>query len=383
MSLDRYFDKFPQITYSNNTVVDITKRVALLDRVSRNPYIFYPYDLVSEERAEQFSSRYYNDSFKSWLVYLSNNITDPYYEWYLTEREFLEFIEKKYGSIYNSQQKIKYYRNNWENQETLSVSGYNALSNDMKKYWTPNYGTGSNIMSYSRKEVDWSSSTNKVMSYSVSNTSFIENEIVNIYLDGVSLGLGQFIGASNTEIYVQHVSGNFQETPNLTIPSISIVVNPIGFSNTQDTFNITSANSILAVGDCIYYSVPTDDVPIEPLTGNTYYYVSFANSSTIKIANTLGGANINITDARTANTGETHTLYYKSFVYGTESNVNTTIGDSNLITNNIPDDEFNYWKPITYFDYEQEKNEYNRSIRVIDSSQSEVAVNNLTELMRE
>ena len=48
---DRYFDKFPVITYNDNKVVDITNRVALLDRVSRNPYIFYPYDLSDQERA--------------------------------------------------------------------------------------------------------------------------------------------------------------------------------------------------------------------------------------------------------------------------------------------------------------------------------------------
>jgi len=102
MSIDRYFDKFPIISYANNQVVDITKRVAMLEKVSRNPYAFYPYDIVGDERADQLSSRYYEDSYKSWLLYITNKITDPYYEWYLTEREFLEFLEKKYGSIYTS-----------------------------------------------------------------------------------------------------------------------------------------------------------------------------------------------------------------------------------------------------------------------------------------
>lgn len=294
MATDKYFDKFPQITYSNNNVVDITKRVALLDRVSRNPYIFYPYDIVSDERADQLSSRYYNDSYKSWLLYLSNNIMDPYYEWYMTEKEFIEFIELKYGSLFNAQQKVKYYRNNWENQEELSVSAYNALSNDMKKYWTPNYSVGSAINSYSRKQVDWYASTNKVMSYTVPNTSFIENEIVNIYLDGKSLGKGQFVsslGESNTAIYVHHVSGYYQ---------------------TSDTLILNNG-----------------------------------------------------------------------YIYGTESNINTIITSASLIVSNIQDDEFNYWKPITYYDYELEKNEYNKSIRIIDSKQTEIAVSNLTELMRE
>ena len=86
---DKYFDKFPIITYSNNSVVDITKRVALLDRVSRNPYVFYPFDLSGQERADQLSNRYYEDSYKSWVFYLSNKIMDPYYEWYLSEAELI------------------------------------------------------------------------------------------------------------------------------------------------------------------------------------------------------------------------------------------------------------------------------------------------------
>ena len=379
MALDKYFDKFPQITYANNNVVDISKRVALLDRVSRNPYIFYPYDITSEERADQLSSRYYNDSFKSWIIYLSNNIVDPYYEWYLTEREFLDFIVLKYGSIFNAQQKIKFYRNNWENQEPISISAYNALSNDMKKYWNPNYAVGSAINSYSRKEVDWSSSTNKVMSYTVADTQFIQDEVVNIYLDSKSLGKGQIVGSSNTEIYVQHVSGYFQESDDLTIGSVNINVNSTGFTNTG--FEIADASSKFKIGDRIYYNVSTGDIPLTPLTGNTYYYISGANTTSIKLANTQGGANIFIIDSR--NTTEVHKVYYGAYVYGTESNVNTMILDSNLISTNIPEDELNYWKPITYYDYEQERNEFNKSIRLIDSKQSETVVSNLTELLKE
>jgi hypothetical protein len=61
-------------------------------------------------------------------------------------------------------------------------------------------------------------------------------------------------------------------------------------------------------GDRLYYSVPTGNTPIAPLTGNAFYFVTFANTTTIKIATTSGGANIDITDARVTNPGETHTI---------------------------------------------------------------------------
>lgn len=290
MPIDRYFDKFPVVSYSNNTIVDITRRVALLDKVSKNPYVFYPYDIVSEERADQLSSRYYEDSYKSWLLYLTNKVTDPYYEWYLTEREFLEFIEKKYGSIYNSQNKVKFYRNDWENQNQLEVNGYKALPDTLKKYWEPVFYNNS-VFSYSRKQVDWSMSTNRIISYAVSNSSFIKDEIVEIKITPSVLGRGQIVKTTNSHVIVQHVSGVYDERENLVLNNGSI--------------------------------------------------------------------------------------------FGTESLTNASVTDVNLITSNLSEEEFVYWKPITYYDYEYEKNEFNRSIRMIDKDQAEVAVNNLTELLSE
>lgn len=92
--------------------------------------------------------------------------------------------------------------------------------------------------------------------------------------------------------------------------AINIIANnsATGFSNTADTIIVASANSKWQVGDRLYYSVPTGNTPIAPLTGNTFYYVSFANSTTIKLSTTSGGANIDITDARVTATGEVHTV---------------------------------------------------------------------------
>jgi hypothetical protein len=119
MTVNRYFDKYPLINYANNLVIDITKRVTLVDKVTKNPYIFYPYDISNSEREDQLSARYYGDPYKSWILYLSNNITDPYYEWYLSDEEFNEFIISKYGSIENSMQKIKFYRNHYSSFSNL------------------------------------------------------------------------------------------------------------------------------------------------------------------------------------------------------------------------------------------------------------------------
>lgn len=287
---DRYFDKFPLITYANNVIVDITKRVTLLDKVSSNPYLFYNFDIASYERPDQLSNRYYNDSYKSWLIYLANNIKDPYYEWYMTEDEMSEFIELKYGSVYKAQTKIKFYRNDWENKDSISKSEFNALTPSQKKYWNPNYGMGSSIIDYHRKELDWSTTTNKIISYTTSNTSFVIDELCNIRLKQDYIGKGQVVATTNTNVYLQHVYGSF---------------------------------------------FTSDEI-------------------------TLSGA---------------------SYIYGTESQCNAVVTAVSSVANNIAEEELIYWKPITYYDYEIERNEYNKSIRLIDSDQASLAVDNLRVLL--
>lgn len=114
-----------------------------------------------------------------------------------------------------------------------------------------------------------------------------------------------------TLVNANQAGTGFKTNPDISIaaPSaVNITANSVGFSNTNDTLAVTTANSRFQAGDKIYYSVPAANTPIAPLTGNTYYYISFANTTTVKLAATPGGANIDITDARVTATGEVHTI---------------------------------------------------------------------------
>jgi hypothetical protein len=114
-----------------------------------------------------------------------------------------------------------------------------------------------------------------------------------------------------TSLNINVAGSGITSDPTVSIAApaaINIVANSTGFSNTNDTLIVSSANSRWMAGDRLYYSVPTGNTPIAPLTGNAFYFVTFANTTTIKIATTSGGANIDITDARVTNPGETHTI---------------------------------------------------------------------------
>jgi len=88
----------------------------------------------------------------------------------------------------------------------------------------------------------------------------------------------------------------------------SITANSSGFSNTNNVILLTSADTKLSLQDKIYYSVPSGNTAIEGLTGNTYYYVSFVNSTSFAVSETYNGSNVDITDLRTTNPGESHTI---------------------------------------------------------------------------
>ena len=107
-----------------------------LNNVLKNPYLFYPYEITAEERPDQFSNRYYDDQYKSWILYLSNGMVDPYYEWHLPDSDFDAVLQKKYGvEIYLLQEKVAFYRTNWAEtaDDSIDVATYDNYNNNIKK----------------------------------------------------------------------------------------------------------------------------------------------------------------------------------------------------------------------------------------------------------
>ena len=164
-------------------------------------------------------------------------------------------------------------------------------------------------------------STNGVYRVTSGGSGYNANAVVTIsFANGVSN-----VSAANSTANTTGNAGRITAlTSNVTIANISLLptvaiaapsaINIIannsatGFSNTADTIIVATANSRFQVGDRVFYAVPAANTPIAPLTGNTFFFVSFANTTTIKLATTATGANIDITDARTTATGEVHTI---------------------------------------------------------------------------
>ena len=99
-----YFNKFPLMAYDTvgkgdyKLVTNILKRVKLRSNLKNGLMIFDKYDIVSGENPEDIAFKYYGDAELHWVILMTNNITDRFYEWPMTQPAFDNFLTDKYGA---------------------------------------------------------------------------------------------------------------------------------------------------------------------------------------------------------------------------------------------------------------------------------------------
>lgn len=97
-------------------------------------------------------------------------------------------------------------------------------------------------------------------------------------------------------INITNAGSGYKTDPTITISAPSLIVFNGNTAVTSGAIALPSANTKFLVGDKVTYAGNTTSTP-GGLTDNTLYYVSFANTTVIKLAATPGGANIAITPA--------------------------------------------------------------------------------------
>jgi len=239
----RYFSNFPVTNYANNLVKNIFTRVRISDNITDYSHAFYPYENKEKERMDMIAYDYYEDQYNDWIIYFTNKIIDPYYDLYLSQEDFDNYIIQKYGSITNAQTKILGYRNNWYlDEQTLTLSGYNALPANLKKYWTSIASENNISVGYERSPSDVTLTTNKILSLTTTfNTgnSFTVDERVTLMNGSASVANGTVSFSNSSITVVRHIEGTFSnnssyylsgETSNATINTVTTIN-----SNIDDT----------------------------------------------------------------------------------------------------------------------------------------------------
>ena len=105
-----YFRQFSKGYYDlqgngNQTLVtDLMTRVKVREKVIDEISLYDKYDVPSGERPEGTAFKHFGSAQYHWVVLMTNNITDAFYEWPMSEQEFETFLKDKYtnpGAIHH------------------------------------------------------------------------------------------------------------------------------------------------------------------------------------------------------------------------------------------------------------------------------------------
>ena len=99
-----YFGRFPLMAYDvkgdkkYKLLPNILRRVKLRAGIRSSMFLFDNYDVADGERPEDIAFQQYGDPELHWVILMTNNITDRYYQWPLTQPQFQEYMKDKYGA---------------------------------------------------------------------------------------------------------------------------------------------------------------------------------------------------------------------------------------------------------------------------------------------
>lgn len=263
-----YFTPFRTFFYANTLATNIFSRVKLDDSIASDASIYYPYEVKEGERPDHIANNYYNDPTLDWLVYFSNKLLDPYFEWPMGQFEFDRYIVDKYGSIEEAERRIVFFRVNWYGDDSvLSPASHEALAAGQKKYWRPVFGLNNDVLSYERKQMDNIIDTNRVVSIECTQSGpFTQDERVQQYdVTGQLIAEGTVQYSNTTHLAVSRIVGAF--VANTSWNSIR----GASSNQTADTTDVTT----------LYTSIPaTEEVYWSPVTAYSYEEeVNAANKS--------------------------------------------------------------------------------------------------------
>lgn len=246
--MTQYFKKLPIISYANTPSINIMARVNLTKLALQSKQSYYAYVIDEGERADVLSYNYYKSPDYTWLIHLSNQVIDPYYDYPVSFDDLNGLITAKYGSTANAQNQIVSFKTNWESDDSIiSTATYAALAaattptQNLAKYWAPEIDNNNNIVGYVRKQEDWYVTTNQVVQITLLYSFSIETEdefiidtednfdivfpVVNngapfqqgeqVSQNGVTVAVVESISTDGGTLVLKHVFGNITTTSTL------------------------------------------------------------------------------------------------------------------------------------------------------------------------
>ena len=150
-----YFRPFPLIRYDVKKnklpllLTNVTARYKIRDILKNKVAIYYDYIVKDGDRPDNIAFKYYEDETLDWLIYIVNDIIDPYYDWPLDQDAFNKYIRTLYGSVAGAKGTVFEYRKIITKQKVL-FDGTNVP----ERYVVVDQNTYNTLAADLRREVD-------------------------------------------------------------------------------------------------------------------------------------------------------------------------------------------------------------------------------------
>ena len=144
-----YFSFLPKIQYNITgnkygetvTARDIFIRNLIKRNVIENAISFEEHTIGDNERPDTTSFLVYGHVKYDWIIFLTNQIFNPYFDWPLSSQDFTKMIKGKYGSTERAKKQIYEYRQILQEETDttklmeviIDKDAYNALTDPEKK----------------------------------------------------------------------------------------------------------------------------------------------------------------------------------------------------------------------------------------------------------
>ena len=91
-----YFSRFSKIQYGFDKdnfkiVTDVMKRVKVKDKVLNEFSLYDKYDVQSGDTPESIAFKHFGNADFHWVILLTNNIVDRYYDWQCQNKNLRSF----------------------------------------------------------------------------------------------------------------------------------------------------------------------------------------------------------------------------------------------------------------------------------------------------
>jgi len=77
---------------------DILRRVKQRNVSASGQFIFDTYDVRNGEKPEDIAYKWFGDAQLHWVILMTNNVTDRFHQWPMSQPQFQAFLEDKYDN---------------------------------------------------------------------------------------------------------------------------------------------------------------------------------------------------------------------------------------------------------------------------------------------